>query len=89
MTIKTITDAAERIRNLNILLKQYAEANNILWIDYYSKLEDGKGGMREGLANDGLHPNANGYVIMEKVLLDALIRQDARESSLNTEAQRL
>lgn len=86
---KTITDAAERIRNLNILLKQYAEANNILWIDYYSKLEDGKGGMRKGLANDGLHPNANGYVIMEKVLLDALIRQGGRSASLNTEAQRL
>ena len=34
--------------------------------------------MRKGLANDGLHPNANGYVIMEKVLLDALIRQDGR-----------
>ena len=69
---KQITDAVARIRGLNALLKKYADDNKITWVDYYSQLEDGQGAMKAGLANDGLHPNANGYAIMEKVLLGAL-----------------
>ena len=69
---KQITDAVQRIKGLNVLLKKYAVDNKIPWVDYYSQLEDGQGAMKAGLANDGLHPNADGYAIMEKVLLGAL-----------------
>ena len=69
---RQITDAVARIKGLNKLLKEYADANGVLWVDYYSKLADGQGAMGDGLAGDGLHPNAKGYAIMEDILLDAL-----------------
>ena len=73
-----IKDAVARIKNLNGLLKKYADDNKITWVDYYSPLEDGHGAMKAGLADDGLHPNANGYAIMEKVLVGTLANASAK-----------
>ena len=73
-----IKDAVARIKNLNGLLKKYADDNDITWVDYYSLLEDGHGAMKTGLADDGLHPNANGYAIMEKVLVGTLANASAK-----------
>lgn len=69
---RNITDAVARIKGLNKLLKDYADSTDALWVDYYSKLENGQGAMGDGLAGDGLHPNGKGYEIMEGILLDAL-----------------
>jgi lysophospholipase L1-like esterase len=35
---------------------------------------DEKGWMKEGIANDGLHPNADGYKIMAPIVSAALER---------------
>jgi lysophospholipase L1-like esterase len=67
----SIVDAADRIRNFNRLLKQYADEEKIEWIDYYSRLADDKGGMGAN-SDDGVHPNQTGYAVMEEVLLKAL-----------------
>jgi poly(3-hydroxybutyrate) depolymerase/lysophospholipase L1-like esterase len=66
-----IDNAALRVKALNELLKTYAAENNIDYIDYYSQLVDKTGGMGKN-ANDGVHPNAIGYAVMEKILLKAL-----------------
>lgn len=66
-----ITDAVTRIEGINKLLKAYADAQNIPWLDYNTLLNDGEGGMGDK-ADDGLHPNAKGYAIMEGALVPFL-----------------
>ena len=63
---------AEDIKRLNQMIKAYAKANKIKYIDYYSALVDERGGLPEEYAADGVHPNMDGYAIMEQILLDNL-----------------
>ena len=51
--------------------QRYADAQNIPWLDYNTLLNDGEGGMGDK-ADDGLHPNAKGYAIMEAALVPFL-----------------
>ena len=64
----------ERILALNNWLKAYCEKNGHLYLDYFSKMVDDKGFLKAELANDGLHPNAEGYKIMAP-LAEAAIAQ--------------
>ncbi len=59
---------AETIRQLNALLKAYAESHNIVYVDYYSALADERGGLPKAYSNDGVHPTAAGYDIMEPLI---------------------
>ena len=54
----------EQILKLNEWLKDYCKANGHIYLDYFSKLVDDKGMLKAELANDGLHPNAEGYKLM-------------------------
>ena len=60
---------AEDIKRLNEMIKAYAKANKIKYIDYYSALVDERGGLPEEYAADGVHPNNDCYQIMEQILL--------------------
>lgn len=63
---------AEDIKRLNEMIKAYAKANKIKYIDYHSALVDEYGGLPKKYAADGVHPNMDGYAIMEQILLDNL-----------------
>jgi lysophospholipase L1-like esterase len=45
-------------------LRDYATKNDLIYVDYHSPLVDGKLGIKDGLSNDGLHPNRRGFEIM-------------------------
>lgn len=70
-----ITDAMDKIKSLNKRVKEYADAEAIPYIDYFSALvnEDGTA-MNPLYANEtpAVHPNTAGYAIMETLLLDTL-----------------
>ena len=68
------------ILKLNAWMRSYAQQVNATYVDYFSVLVDDKGWMKDGLAPDGLHPNAEGYKIMTTVLSEAL-RQALRETT--------
>jgi lysophospholipase L1-like esterase len=53
-----------RILVLNDWLKGYCAGSGDLYLDYFPFLVDDKGMMKRDLADDGLHPNAEGYKIM-------------------------
>jgi len=57
---------------LNELIKKYAVENSIIYVDYYSQMVDGDKGLRSDLGDDGVHPNAKGYGIMEGLIKDAI-----------------
>jgi lysophospholipase L1-like esterase len=64
----------DKILKLNEWLKDYCAKNGHTYLDYFSKLVDDKGFLKAELANDGLHPNAEGYKIMAP-LAEAAIGQ--------------
>jgi lysophospholipase L1-like esterase len=64
----------EQILKLNEWLKGYCKARGHIYLDYFGKMVDDKGMLKAELANDGLHPNAEGYKIMAP-LAESAIRQ--------------
>jgi lysophospholipase L1-like esterase len=63
-----------KVRTLNDWLKSYAAQSGAIVADYTRVLDDGAGGMKPGLAYDGVHPTREGYDIMEPVALAAIAR---------------
>lgn len=62
----------EKISELNDLLKSYAEVNNMIYLDYYSKMVNNQKGLIEAYGRDTVHPNLEGYHVMEPLALNAL-----------------
>jgi lysophospholipase L1-like esterase len=62
--MQTTRRPPEKIKALNAWMRSYVAQNNLIYVDYYSAMIDGKGFLREELSEDGLHPNAKGYAIM-------------------------
>ena len=66
-----MTPANDIIR-LNDMIKAYAKANKIKYVDYHSALVDEIGGLPKKYAADGVHPNIDAYKVMEAILLKNL-----------------
>ena len=58
---------AQTIQHLNAWLEQYARETHSRYIDYYAALNDGHGGLKPDLSDDGVHPNRDGYAVMKKL----------------------
>ncbi len=66
----SITDSSEKIQSLNARIKQYAEQNDIPYVDYYAELVHGENkALNPAYSTDGVHPTAEGYDVMEKTIL--------------------
>jgi len=59
---------AARIVAHNRWLRDYAAREGLGFVDFYTPMATGQGAMRPGLSGDGVHPNAAGYAVMERVL---------------------
>jgi lysophospholipase L1-like esterase len=70
----TVGRPPEDILKLNAWMKSYAAQVNATYVDYFSALVDAQGWMKDGIANDGLHPNAEGYKIMAPIVSVAIDR---------------
>ena len=63
-------DPASKIIIINKALKAFSEENNFIYLDYYAAMADDKGGLKVPeytTANDLVHPNKKGYLVMEKL----------------------
>lgn len=58
----------EDIKTLNAMIKAYALENKIPYVDYHAALSDENGGIPKKYAEDGVHPNIEGYLIMESLV---------------------
>ncbi len=61
-----------KIPKLNAMLKNYAENNGFLYLDYFTAMADDRNGLPKELAEDGVHPTKKGYMIMKKLAEDAI-----------------
>ncbi|MBS0388980.1 MAG: SGNH/GDSL hydrolase family protein [Proteobacteria bacterium] len=68
------------IAAMNAWLRDYAAREHLTYVDYYAALEDGHGGFKAALADDGVHPNAAGYAVM-RPLAEAALRQAQRQGA--------
>ena len=69
---KQIGDPRPGIDSLNALIRNYSEANNIPLADYHTAMKTEDGAMIPAYEADAVHPNIEGYKVMEEVLLKTL-----------------
>ncbi len=75
-----------KILKINSILQAYALKNNIIYLDYFSEMFDGKNGLTKEYGADSVHPNKAGYLIMTKLVKKAIIESldhDGDFSELN------
>lgn len=65
---------AEKIEALNKMIKDYANENGIVYIDYYSSVVDARKGMKTEYSPDGVHPNEAGYKVMAPLAEEAIAK---------------
>ncbi len=57
-----------KVHAMNDWLRSYCAQQKFTFVDYTPVLDDGQGGMKPGLAYDGVHPTKAGYALMEQVV---------------------
>ncbi len=70
---KDITDAPAKISSLNKRIRAYAEEHGLTFVDYFPAMvaEDGVS-LNPAYTRDGVHPTAEGYDVMESIVLPVL-----------------
>jgi lysophospholipase L1-like esterase len=63
-----------KVKAVNQMLKEYAIKNNITYLDYFIAMADANGGLPANLSKDGVHPNLQGYKVMEPLAEQAIAR---------------
>ena len=76
--VQTVRRPPEQIKTLNSWMKDYAAKNHLIYLDYFSAMVDDKGFFKDELSNDGLHPNAQGYAVMNP-LAEAAIQSSFKK----------
>ena len=67
-------EPAEKVVKLNGLLRDYTIDQGLVYVDYFSAMEDGSNGLKEDFGYDGVHPNALGYSIMEPLVEEGIAK---------------
>lgn len=67
-----IKDTKEQVAALNAMIKEYAKTHRYKVVDYATVLADEKGETRSDLSGDSVHPNMDGYKLMEEALLKVI-----------------
>lgn len=61
-----------KVKALNEMMKAYADKNNIVYLDYFTAMADSRRGLPANLSKDGVHPNLEGYKVMEPLAEKAI-----------------
>jgi len=69
---KEILNPGQTIVNINKSLKEYAQNNDIVYVDYHAALADKNLGLPKTLSGDGCHPNPDTYFTMESLVMEAI-----------------
>ena len=64
-----IEDPLGKVTRLNAMLTEYAKANRIPLVEYLADADKSNGRLPKELSGDSIHPNLDGYKIMETEIL--------------------
>jgi lysophospholipase L1-like esterase len=70
--VQTTSRPPKKIQALNAWLRKFTNENNLIYLDYYTAMVDKTGSLQESLTYDGLHPNENGYKVMQPLAEKAI-----------------
>lgn len=70
---------AEKIVTLNTWIKEYAEKNDMVYLDYFSAMVDERKGLKTEYSKDGVHPTKEGYLVMEPLAEKAITKALAQK----------
>jgi lysophospholipase L1-like esterase len=62
-----------KVKALNQMIKDYAGRHKLVYLDYFSAMSDSSARMLPALAKDPVHPNLNGYKVMEPLVEQAIV----------------
>lgn len=62
----------QMIEELNTWLQAYAAEQKLVFVDYHSALAKPDGSFDERYSNDGVHPNRDGYAVMDRLASKAI-----------------
>jgi lysophospholipase L1-like esterase len=62
----------QKVMQLNPWIKEYAENNGCIYVDYFTPLVNETNEMKKELTSDGIHPNLAGYKIMDALVGSAI-----------------
>ncbi len=65
---------AEKIIQLNKIIKDFCNQNEMIYLDYFSAMVDNRNGLKSELGSDGVHPNIDGYKIMAPLAEEAIAK---------------
>lgn len=69
---KPEVEPAEKIVELNKMIKSYAEEKGHVYLDYFSAMADERKGLPKKYAHDEVHPTVEGYKVMEPLVEKAI-----------------
>jgi lysophospholipase L1-like esterase len=67
-----VLEPAQHIVELNEWLRRFARERNLIYVDYHEPLADERDAMKQTFSNDGVHPNRDGYAVMEPLTRHAI-----------------
>jgi lysophospholipase L1-like esterase len=67
-----VKDVGGKIDRLNRRIIGYCTSRHIPYIDYHTPMRGSGAAMKSAFTDDGVHPNADGYLVMEAKLLEML-----------------
>ena len=63
---------ADKVTALNEAIKAFAIENKFYYLDLYSSVVDNEKGLKKEYSEDGVHPNVEGYKVLEPLLEEAI-----------------
>jgi lysophospholipase L1-like esterase len=67
-----VLEPAQHIVDMNEWLRRFARERNLIYVDYHEPLADERDAMKQTFSNDGVHPNRDGYAVMEPLTRHAI-----------------
>lgn len=67
-------EPANKIISLNKMIKDYADKNDCVYLDYFTPTVDERNGFKAVYTYDGVHPNLDGYKVMEPLAEKAIAK---------------
>jgi lysophospholipase L1-like esterase len=68
----TVLEPAQHIVEMNEWLRRFAREKSLIYVDYHEPLADERDAMKQTFSNDGVHPNRDGYSVMEPLARHAI-----------------